>query len=62
MKWIGKEPPSYIWRGDSWYNEKDKCTYEPNFEDERWECFVDPLSKVIPFPKKTKLIVSSFRK
>lgn len=55
MRWISKEPPLYAWDQDTWYNERDKCVYTCDLAKNCW-CQIDDSSKVIPFPKKTKVM------
>lgn len=58
MRWISKEPPLYVWRGDSWYNEKDNLVYTADLTRGFWHHFEsddDQNPKIIPFPKKTRI-------
>jgi hypothetical protein len=57
MHWISRDPPIYVWAGDTWFNEKDRCIYTADLtrqiwirEDEEVDC------QVIPFTKKTKVM------
>jgi len=57
MQWVSKEPPIYVWGGDTWYNERDKCVYTADLKRQIWHHFKsdeDSSPQIIPFPKKNK--------
>lgn len=56
MLWISKEPPIYVWRGDTWFNEKDKRVYTADLTKQVWYCDIDGICQVFPFTKKTKVM------
>lgn len=58
MQWTSNgDPPLYVWSGDTWYNEKTKLLYECNMADRVWFQYDNPGAHVIPFPKKTRILV-----
>lgn len=57
MQWISKEPPLYVWGGDTWFNEKDRRVYTADLTRQIWHHFdEDGSCQVIPFTKKTKVM------
>lgn len=57
MRWISKEPPIYVWDGDIWHSEKEKLDYEADLNRQVWHhTDVDLSIRVVPFPKKTKVM------
>lgn len=59
MEWGSKEPPLYVWEGDTWYNERDKLTYKADLGKLIWHHYAfegDQFPKTIPFPPKTKVL------
>ncbi len=52
MQWISKEAPIYVWRNDTWLNEKTKEIYRPNLLEKCWQSDVDKVF----FTKKTKVM------
>jgi hypothetical protein len=54
MRWISKEPPIYVWQGDTWFNERDGKEYYADISTRVWrqeeQTFV-----FIDFPKKTQI-------
>jgi hypothetical protein len=58
MKWISNnDPPLYVRKGDLWYNQKDKCTYNINVEGLFWWSNEEGAKHMIAFPKKTKIFI-----
>lgn len=54
MLWISNnDPPLYVWKGDLWYNQKDKITYYADVIERVW--IFEDLTK-IDFPKRTKIM------
>ena len=52
MIWISNgDPPIYVWPGDEWYNQKDKCIYTANINKQGWD---GPT--FVPFTKKTRIL------
>lgn len=51
MEWISSVPPKYVWRGDRWYNEKNRRLYFADVDKLIWVDGED----VIPFPPKTQV-------
>jgi hypothetical protein len=49
MRWIAKDQPIYVWRSDSWFNERDGLVYTPDMEKQAWV----NGDKSFPFTKKT---------
>jgi len=62
MKWISNgDPPQYVWKGDIWYNQKDKSYYYANLDRNSWDYREQGLNVIdvdmfISFPKKTKVM------
>lgn len=55
MKWISNnDPPLYLRPLDTWYNQKDKKTYDANIHDRFW--IAQGSLEIIYFPKKTKVL------
>lgn len=52
MQWISKEQPIYVWKDDTWYNERNAKIYSVDIENQYW--FNDE-DKVF-FTKKTKIM------
>ena len=55
MQWISREPPIYVWEGDTWRNEKEDKIYVANLDTRSWISGID----TIEFPKKTVLMDES---
>ena len=55
MEWISKDPPIYIFIGDTWLRETDKSIFESNIEKGIWVC---ENGEMFPFTKKTKIMKS----
>lgn len=59
MQWVSKEPPIYVWLGDTWYNEKENLVYVSDLGRGFWHHFEnaeDHNPKIIPFTKKTRIM------
>lgn len=62
MKWISNgDPPIYVWKSDTWYNQKDKTLWRANITNQCWD-YVQQTEDVIDFylfiefPKRTKVM------
>ena len=53
MRWIGKQPPLYVWPGDEWLHERNGIIYEASIDEFKWIC---QGQSDIEFPKKTKIL------
>jgi len=52
MKWVGKDPPIYIYLGDEWVRESDQKTFKTDEENKSW---VAEDGEMIKWPKKSKI-------
>lgn len=59
MIWISNnDPPLYVWLGDMWYNQKDRCIYHADMLNKRWLFItIEPPEYLeVAFPKKTRVM------
>lgn len=52
MKWVGKDPPVYIYLGDEWEREKDHKVFKT---DEDKHCWVADDGETVAWHKKAKV-------
>jgi hypothetical protein len=53
MKHISKYAPLYFTEFDTWYNERDKNTYQCDVRQKVWKC---EGQQDVPFPKKFHIL------